>query len=433
MAHKGDTKTDNEFRKLPVASDLYQQMMAKFGGEVTMLEVNPANKLFQAINHYVVAHGNKSSDGHSHSWRVDNTFVQRRDPLAADEDGDDARSPEKESVKLCLGLGEHEIVFEGRLIRIAHMSLGDPVGGSCGPGLYTLLVLFVDGLHQESVLAAFCERVLAWDSQKDDEKYNIYMWMARHKYWSKEATKRVRPIESVILPDEIKDMVVDDLTDFDSRETARWYAQHGVPYKRSLLFSGPPGAGKSSFITALAGHLKRNVCFLQASHPEITDDNLQTCVHSAPARSFIVLEDIDALFGENRESKGKGGSPLTFSGLLNALDGVCNPEGQVFILTTNHIERLDPALIRPGRVDLRVHFTPATRQQVGQLFCHFYPNDRKLAQQFVDVIANRFVEKESAAETSVLGVSMAALQQLFIICRRKSALEAIEQARTFIF
>ena len=59
-----------------------------------------------------------------------------------------------------------------------------------------------------------------------------------------------------------------------------------------------------------------------------------------------MLEDVDAIFVERKAQSEKGG--VTFSGLLNAIDGVASQEGRIFIMTTNHIEKLDPALIRPG-------------------------------------------------------------------------------------
>lgn len=455
------------FRLLPVSPQTYSQLSGKQsqglgdGDGVTMLEIKSSHKLFSVISRYVSIHGNKTSD-HSHSWLLADGTVKRsnRSSYSDDEgDDDDDSLPDtrgdatKEVSELRLGLGLHEVTFQGRLIRLVHQAIGQPVGGPCGVSLYTSMVLSVPGEGKQALLSAFCDHVLDWDCEKDDKRYNIYMWKPQHMYWNKVATKRVRPIDSVILPADVKDAVVSDLTDFDTRETARWYTHHGIPYKRSMLFYGPPGTGKSSFITALAGELQRNVCFLQPAHPSITDDNLQLCVQSAPANSLIVMEDVDALFSRDRDSKAAGtaNAPLTFSGLLNALDGVCNPEGQVFILTTNHVERLDPALIRPGRVDLKVRFTTATKGQAAALFQHFYPDESELAHEFAEVIASRSFnakDKKAEAETTEadgeetakvveedggLGVSMAALQQLFIICRKSSPAEALDKARSFVF
>merc|ERR1712151_1430299 len=125
-------------------------------------------------------------------------------------------------------------------------------------------------------------------------------------------------------------------------------------------------------IQALAGKFGRNLCYLSPTHPELSDDSLKSAIERVPDNAIVVLEDVDALFGKNREKKVQQ-SPLTFSGLLNALDGVGNHNGLVFVLTTNFKEQLDAALIRDGRVDLRVRFDYCTPDQMQKLFDNFYP------------------------------------------------------------
>ena len=128
--------------------------------------------------------------------------------------------------------------------------------------------------------------------------------------------------------------MVGDLSSFLSKESFQFYNKHGIPYKRSYLFYGVPGAGKTSLLTAIAGKFKRNLCIMQPTDPRVTDDSLAEAIKEAPSRSIIVLEDVDALFGKNRDTKNPKMN-ISFSGLLNALDGVSNPDGQVFVLTTN--------------------------------------------------------------------------------------------------
>merc|ERR1712050_358821 len=165
---------------------------------------------------------------------------------------------------------------------------------------------------------------------------------------------------------------MDDFSEFLSEETAQYYREHGIPYKRSYLFYGVPGAGKTSMIQALAGRFRRNLCYLSPTHPELSDDCLKSAIERVPVNAIVVLEDVDALFGKGREKKIHQ-SPLTFSGLLNALDGVGNHDGMIFVLTTNFKDQLDDALIRDGRVDMRVHFDYCTPDQMKKLFDNFYP------------------------------------------------------------
>ncbi len=87
------------------------------------------------------------------------------------------------------------------------------------------------------------------------------------------------------------------------------------------------------------------------------DDTLNTMLNSAPMKSIILLEDIDAIFVERtsvQENTGRRERVVTFAGLLNELDGVRSQEGRVLIMTTNHREKLDPALLRPGRADVPI-------------------------------------------------------------------------------
>lgn len=77
----------------------------------------------------------------------------------------------------------------------------------------------------------------------------------------------------------------------------------GIPYRRGYLLHGPPGCGKSSYITALAGELERGICVLNLSERGLTDDRLNHLLAVAPQQTIILLEDIDAAFASREESK----------------------------------------------------------------------------------------------------------------------------------
>ena len=99
----------------------------------------------------------------------------------------------------------------------------------------------------------------------------------------------------------------------------------------------------------------------------------------APENSIILLEDIDAAFISREESSVseaayKGLNRLTFSGLLNAIDGVTSTEGRIVFMTTNYVERLDSALIRPGRVENIQFIGHCTQHQLQTMFTRFYPD-----------------------------------------------------------
>jgi len=131
--------------------------------------------------------------------------------------------------------------------------------------------------------------------------------------------RRRRPLHSVVLADGIAEHVIADTREFV--ESSQWYIDRGIPYRRGYLLHGPPGSGKSSFVAALAGELGYDICMLNLSEAGLTDDRLAHALTHAPPQSLVLLEDIDAAFVE-RDVKDRRESFVTFSGLLNAIDGV---------------------------------------------------------------------------------------------------------------
>ena len=160
----------------------------------------------------------------------------------------------------------------------------------------------------------------------------------------------------------------------------------GIPYRRGYLLYGPPGTGKTSFTLAIAGALKLNICYLNLAGERMDDDGLNRALNQAPANSIILLEDIDAIFRQRETVGRKKGRSVSFSGLLNALDGVRSQEGRILVMSTNHRERLDPALIRPGRCDMHVELSNASFSMIERLFLKFFPNENRLADEFAKAL-----------------------------------------------
>merc|ERR1719334_934913 len=190
--------------------------------------------------------------------------------------------------------------------------------------------------------------------------------------------KQRRPISSVILDSEVTNTIVTDVKDFLGSQN--WYKERGIPYRRGYLLHGPPGCGKTSFITALAGELEYSICVLNLSDRSMSDDRLQHRLADAPEQSIILLEDIDAAFVSREDSSVndaafKGLNRLTFSGLLNAIDGVTSTEGRIVFMTTNYVDRLDPALIRPGKVGVIEYIGPCSMGQLATMFSRFFPSE----------------------------------------------------------
>lgn len=266
------------------------------------------------------------------------------------------------------GYGRHIVKFGSAYIAVnrekhntANMNTGEP---------HEIVQLTTLWAHRHVFEQVFGEaHKLA--AQANEGKTIVYA--ARGMEWAPLGDPRKkRPLGSVVLDEGVKESVVNDVQDFLQRQ--QWYVDRGIPYRRGYLLFGPPGSGKTSFIQALAGELDFSVAMINLSEMGMTDDKLAYMLTKLPKRSILLLEDADAAFvnRRQRESDGYSGATVTFSGLLNALDGVAAGEERIAFLTTNHIDRLDPALIRPGRVDMMLRIGEATRFQAGQMWDRFY-------------------------------------------------------------
>ncbi|CAJ0568169.1 unnamed protein product, partial [Mesorhabditis spiculigera] len=189
------------------------------------------------------------------------------------------------------------------------------------------------------------------------------------------APRPKRKLESVVLQHGAEHRIVDDIEEYVG--SRKWYEERGIPYRRGYLFYGPPGTGKSSFITCLASHLGYSVCIMSLSDRLLDDDRLNYLLNTPPRNSIVILEDIDAATTNRHDKKNDdpmyaGMTRVTMSGLLNAIDGVGCAEERLLFMTTNHVERLDPALIRPGRVDVKEYFGNADQEMMEKMFINFY-------------------------------------------------------------
>jgi chaperone BCS1 len=171
-----------------------------------------------------------------------------------------------------------------------------------------------------------------------------------------------------------------------------WYDSTGMPYHRSYLLYGPPGTGKSSTLMGLASHFKMSLYLMKLA--DMDDGTLIAALHNVADNAMIVFEDVDCLNNTRvdlkkkihpdvsrpekktsckKEEKGDKKAGVTLSGLLNALDGLETPSGSLFFMTTNLIQNLDEALIRPGRVDKKIYLGPATDDQKIEMYHRFFP------------------------------------------------------------
>mmetsp|Transcript_29248 Transcript_29248/g.58410 ORF Transcript_29248/g.58410 Transcript_29248/m.58410 type:complete len:458 (-) Transcript_29248:95-1468(-) len=346
---------------------------------------------------------------------AENTTPQK--PCCA-SDKEVKASPKRTDLKPGLGTFLFDLP-DGTPCVVHHETLGDVVSSDCsGPTFYEHLVVVAEGASGLEATTALTDALIEKAEKVEPDTIKLYRWHIRHQYWRRAATITGRTLSSVILPSDTKKKILDDMEEFFSPDTKAFYKSHGVPFRRSYLFHGLPGAGKTSLVQGLATKFGRNICFMQPTHPEMTDDDLQSGMQRCPANSIIVLEDIDALFEKNRDNKNSK-SALTFTGLLNALDGVGSSTGQIIILTTNFREQLDAALIRNGRVDMQVEFKSVDEEQCREMFVAYYPNEEEWAKKFSERVISRIEERGD-------DLASAGLQHFFIVNRKSSAEKAAE-------
>lgn len=172
-----------------------------------------------------------------------------------------------------------------------------------------------------------------------------------------------RTLDTVVLATGQRERLVADLEDFLGREQN--YVRLGMPWHRGYLLYGPPGTGKTSLVKGLAHHFGLDLWTLSLSDLK-QDANLLGLIGEVSQRSILLIEDVDAFrAATGRDSEG---NEVTISGLLNAIDGVATPHGLITFFTTNHPETLDPALTRPGRIDVKEEIGLPTGEQASRLF-----------------------------------------------------------------
>ncbi|KAN0062980.1 hypothetical protein ACQY0O_004805 [Thecaphora frezii] len=238
-------------------------------------------------------------------------------------------------------------------------------------------------------------------SQFSSGKVKVFA-VDKYNNWSQAASRPKRFLDSIHLPGDTKEKLISDARTFLLPSNRKWYADRGIPYRRGYLLYGKPGSGKTSTVHALASELDLSIYTVALTSKKMSNALFQEMIASVPPKSIVLIEDIDAVFQtrvmkEAGEPTGEAANGIeaqlkqlglrqaqedalsaanttdvTFSTLLNTIDGVGAPEGRILIMTTNHRELLDEALIRPGRIDLQVPYTFATKSQMLDLFTRWY-------------------------------------------------------------
>lgn len=205
------------------------------------------------------------------------------------------------------------------------------------------------------------------------------LWVADSWGQWRSADAPARKLSSVVLAEGVKEDLMEDLRKFLSEE--KKYTDLGIPWHRGYLLYGPPGSGKTSMLKAMATELGLDLWYAPVGDLK-EDSSLVDLVRSVKARGILLLEDVDT-YAAAQDREGSGGSDggpegLSTAAILNVLDGVVTPHGLITVMTTNHIEKLDPALLRSGRADRVIELGYPSWDEVCRLWALFFPHEECL-------------------------------------------------------
>jgi len=250
-------------------------------------------------------------------------------------------------------------------ISVTPVIIGDPIQFH---GVPTLYVEYVIEGPPDKILEFIRDAKNNYETKcntfdKNPDTLNIMTWDGY--IWFDEYKTPRRSKSSIYVPE--FQSVIDDLNNFYAQKDR--YISLEIPYARTYMFHGLPGTGKTSMIYTVASELNKNVAIIDFSDAEISDRHIRKALYKLPPDTILCLEDIDSLFSENRKSDK---STITFSGILNILDGVVKNTGIVIIMTTNLLKDLDDAAMR-RRVDYYLKFDFMNKEQMAKMFTRFFP------------------------------------------------------------
>jgi hypothetical protein len=208
--------------------------------------------------------------------------------------------------------------------------------------------------------------------KKNKRLLTKYTWKEQAGFWDYNKNFKKRKLDTIYLPKKNKDNIIQKIDKFlNNKEMIDLYKKLDITYKKIFLFYGMPGTGKTSFIKSLASNFNYNISVIK-NDSQIDDNSLEDMLEILPKKSFLVLEDFDCLFNGRESNSFK--TNITFSGVLNILDGINNYDKLIIFITTNYIDKIDDAIKR--RVNTFLEFKYIEKDEINQMYNKFF-NDKK--------------------------------------------------------
>ncbi|PWA44401.1 ATPase, AAA-type, core [Artemisia annua] len=242
------------------------------------------------------------------------------------------------------------------------------------------MVLTFHRKHKDLVMNEYFPFILNYSKTKNQQDKTVKLFTidknnGYSKYetsWTSVNLDHPSKFATLAMDPDVKEKVMKDLDRFVARR--EYYRKVGKAWKRGYLLYGPPGTGKSSLIAAIANYLNFDIYDLELTDIKSNSD-LRRLLVSTANRSILVVEDIDcsvqlhdrdtveeAKASARKKDDDAAAPKITLSGFLNFIDGLwsgCGDE-RIIIFTTNRKDKLDPALLRPGRMDVHIHMSYCT-------------------------------------------------------------------------
>lgn len=242
------------------------------------------------------------------------------------------------------------------------------------------------------------------ENVKEDKTSKIYVCQNGH--YDCYGINNQRTKNDVILPEGMIEDIYEDIEQFMNRES--YYRQRGIPYRRGYLFHGIPGTGKTSLTKCIANDFGMNLYLLNlnTTSEQSFYDSLRSIIADSRKFKILLLEDIDCIDSATNRDKStqnsdKFDAKVSLATLLNGIDGIVPLDNTIIIMTTNKKYKLDPALIRTGRIDKQYEFNYADRYQAQKLFQLHYPDSNGYSEEF----ANKFLGNKTTSDLQELFLS----------------------------
>ncbi|KAK8588094.1 hypothetical protein V6N13_087042 [Hibiscus sabdariffa] len=218
------------------------------------------------------------------------------------------------------------------------------------------LVLKIRKADKRRVLRPYLQHIDTVSDELDEKKWELKLYVnvvdnhdGRKGRWRSVPFTHPSTFDTLAMESDLKNKVKSDLHSF--AKAKQYYHRLGRVWKRSYLLYGPSGTGKSSFVAAMANFLSYDVYDIDLS--KVSDDSdLKFLLLQSTSKSLIVIEDLDRFLSEKSTA-------VSLSGILSFMDGILTSscgEERVMVFTMNGKDHVDPAILRPGRIDVHLHF-----------------------------------------------------------------------------